>query len=48
MSADIFEQLRNGWKLELGDERLRTLEDDLERLAGAAITNLGDLPGWLR
>ena len=48
VSADIFEQLRNGWKHELGDERLRTLEDDLERLAGAAITNLGDLPGWLR
>jgi DNA-binding MarR family transcriptional regulator len=48
LSAEIFEQLRDGWKHELGDERVRTLEDDLERLAGAAITKLGDLPGWLR
>jgi hypothetical protein len=48
LSAEIFEQLRTDWKRELGDKRVRALEDDLERLAGAAATKLGDLPGWLR
>jgi hypothetical protein len=48
LSAEIFEQLRNGWKYELSDKRVRTLEDDLEQVAGAAIMKLGDLPGWLR
>jgi DNA-binding MarR family transcriptional regulator len=48
LSAEIFEQLRNSWKRELGAKRVRTLEDDLERVAGAAVTKLGDLPGWLR
>ena len=47
-SAEIFEQLRDGWKDELGAKRLETLEDDLERLTGTAMTKLGDLPGWLR
>jgi DNA-binding MarR family transcriptional regulator len=48
LSAEIFEQLRNGWKRELGGKRIRTLEDDLERVAGAAVAKLGDFPGWLR
>ena len=48
LSAEIFEHLRNGWKRELGAQRVRALEDDLERVAGAAVTKLGDLPGWLR
>ena len=48
MSAAIFEQLRADWKRELGDTRLTALEDDLERVAGTAVTKLGDLPGWLR
>lgn len=48
LSAEIFEQLRNDWKHELSDTRVRTLEDDLERVAGAAVAKLGDLPGWLR
>jgi DNA-binding MarR family transcriptional regulator len=48
LSAEIFEQLRNGWKHELGAKRVRTLEDDLEQVAGAAVSKLGDLPGWLR
>lgn len=48
LSAEIFEQLRNSWKHQLSDKRVRTLEDDLEQVAGAAVTKLGDLPGWLR
>lgn len=48
LSAEIFEQLRNAWKHDLGDAQLRALEDDLERLAGPALQRLGDLPGWLR
>lgn len=48
-SADIFERLRARWVAELGKERVATLEDDLEALAGASgPARLGDLPGWLR
>jgi DNA-binding MarR family transcriptional regulator len=48
MSAEIFAQLRAGWARELGIERIRALEDDLERIAVAGGAKLGDLPGWLR
>jgi DNA-binding MarR family transcriptional regulator len=48
LSAEIFDQLRTGWQRELGDKRMRALENDLERLAGASAARLGDLPGWLR
>ena len=49
LSSEIFGRLRADWVAALGGERLRMLEDDLERLAadhGGA--KLGDLPGWLR
>ena len=49
LSSEIFARLRADWVAALGGERLRMLEDDLERLAadhGGA--KLGDLPGWLR
>jgi DNA-binding MarR family transcriptional regulator len=48
LSAEIFGQLRASWADQLGDARVRALEDDLERIARAASANLGDLPGWLR
>ena len=49
LSAEIFDRLRAEWIRELGDARVRSLEDDLERIAGpAGAAKLGDLPGWLR
>ncbi|MGO9975051.1 MAG: hypothetical protein ACLP01_20060 [Solirubrobacteraceae bacterium] len=45
LSAPIFGQLRAGWAHELGDERLNTLEHDLEVIAGTA--HVGDMPGWI-
>ena len=48
LSAEIFARLRAGWARELGVERVRTLEDDLERISRAGGAKLGDLPGWLR
>jgi DNA-binding MarR family transcriptional regulator len=47
LSAAGFERIRSGWAAELGAERMRRLEDDLERLGGTSA-KLGDLPGWLR
>jgi DNA-binding MarR family transcriptional regulator len=48
LSAEIFGRLRAGWVAELGAERVRMLEDDLERMAARGGAKLGDLPGWLR
>jgi DNA-binding MarR family transcriptional regulator len=49
LSAEIFDRQRAGWVAQLGDDRVRALEDDLERIAAASGTaKLGDLPGWLR
>ncbi len=48
LSAEIFGQLRAGWARELGDARVRALEDDLEHIASTSSANLGDMPGWLR
>jgi DNA-binding MarR family transcriptional regulator len=48
-SARIFERLRGEWVAELGAERVRALEDDLEAMISrAGGVRLGDLPGWLR
>jgi DNA-binding MarR family transcriptional regulator len=46
-SAEIFQRLHAGWDAELGVERVRMLEDDLERIATTSRTPLGDFPGWL-
>jgi hypothetical protein len=46
LSAEIFGQLRAGWSHQLGEERLRGLEDDLEVIAGTG--HLADMPGWIR
>jgi DNA-binding MarR family transcriptional regulator len=49
LSGEIFARLRAEWATTLGAERLRTLEDDLERIASShGSAKLGDLPGWLR
>jgi len=49
LSAEIFERQRTRWAAQLGADRVRALEDDLERIAGAGgSAKLGDLPGWLR
>lgn len=48
LSAEIFERLKVDWAQQIGPSRLRELQDDLARLAGAAGAKLGDLPGWLR
>lgn len=49
LSAEGFERLKGRWGRQLGSERLRALEDDLEAIvAGSGRANLGDLPGWLR
>jgi DNA-binding MarR family transcriptional regulator len=48
LSAEIFERLRAEWASELGGDRVRALEDDLERIATSTGVKLGDLPGWLR
>ncbi len=49
LSADTFDKIRTAWIAEVGAERVRALEDDLERLATASgRAKLGDLPGWLR
>ncbi|MGO9955235.1 MAG: MarR family winged helix-turn-helix transcriptional regulator [Solirubrobacteraceae bacterium] len=47
-SAESFARLRAGWVRELGIERIRALEDDLERIANAGPAKLADFPGWLR
>jgi DNA-binding MarR family transcriptional regulator len=49
ISAEVLGELHDRWADAVGAERLAALEDDLERLGGAAArTRLGDLPGWLR
>ena len=49
LSAKVFEELRGAWASQLGIDRLRRMEDDLEGLvAGAGGAKVGDLPGWLR
>jgi DNA-binding MarR family transcriptional regulator len=48
LSAEIFERLHAAWTDELGADRIRALEDDLERIATVSGAKLGDLPGWLR
>lgn len=48
LSAATFGKVRAGWVAELGAERVRALEDDLERVVTAAgRPRLSDLPGWL-
>lgn len=47
-SARIFDQLRRRWVRRLGRDRVAAIEDDLERMVGAAGVRLADLPGWLR
>lgn len=48
LSAEAFTRLRAEWARVLGAERIRQLEDDLERIAVGGGAKLGDLPGWLR
>jgi DNA-binding MarR family transcriptional regulator len=49
LSAEIFGRLHAGWVSDVGAERIRALEDDLERMAATSGgAKLGDLPGWLR
>jgi DNA-binding MarR family transcriptional regulator len=49
LSAKVFEELRGAWASQLGIDRLRRLEDDLDALvASAGGAKVGDLPGWLR
>lgn len=47
LSAEIFEQLRDGWAAQIGTSRLHALQDDLAALS-SPTAKLGDLPGWLR
>lgn len=48
-SVKIFEELRAAWASQVGVDRLRVMEDDLEVLvAGTGGAKIGDLPGWLR
>lgn len=48
LSAHVFDRIRATWVAELGRERVRVLEDDLERMAAATGgVNFGNLPGWL-
>lgn len=44
-SARIFDELRAGWAETLGEDRLRALESDLERVTPAEMFPL-DVPGW--
>lgn len=49
LSAKIFDELRVVWASQLGIDRLRRIEDDLEVLvASTGGAKIGDLPGWLR
>jgi DNA-binding MarR family transcriptional regulator len=48
LSAAVFEQLHQLWVDELGQERVRALEDDLETiLKRRGSQRLADTPGWL-
>ena len=44
-SAAIFAGLRSAWAAQLGQQRLRQLEDDLEKLTPDGPVRL-DVPGW--
>ncbi|WP_198167167.1 MarR family winged helix-turn-helix transcriptional regulator [Microbispora sp. ATCC PTA-5024] len=44
-SARIFDELRARWARELGEDRLRALEDDLRRMTPPDLFRL-DVPGW--
>lgn len=47
-SAEIFERLRARWVVVLGQDRVASLENSLEALAGPdSRSRLADLPGWL-
>jgi len=49
LSAQIFEQLRRGWVRQLGIERVRAIEDDLQALVDyTGGARIGNLPRWLR
>ncbi len=49
LSAKIFQELRAAWASQVGIDRLRSMEDDLEVLvAGTGGAKVWDLPGWLR
>ena len=49
LSAKVFEELRGAWASQLGLDRLRRMEDDLEVLvASTGGARVWDLPGWLR
>ena len=48
-SAEIFELLRARWIEELGVDRVRALEEDLETMtARGGGAKVADLPGWMR
>lgn len=44
-SAAIFDDLRARWAAELGEDRLRALEEDLRKVTPADMWRL-DVPGW--
>lgn len=49
ISAEVFGRLRAEWEAELGEQRVRVLEDDLRLvLARRGEARLIDFPGWLR
>ncbi|MGW5381551.1 MarR family winged helix-turn-helix transcriptional regulator [Nocardia sp. NPDC003963] len=45
-SAEIFQQLRAVWAAELGEDRIRAMEDDLRQVAAPVGFRL-DAAGWL-
>jgi len=48
LSAAAFEELRQLWVDELGQERVRALEDDLETILNRLGSHrIADTPGWL-
>ena len=49
LSAQIFDRIHRRWIGELGQERIRNLEEDLARLASATPpASVSNLPGWLQ
>lgn len=44
-SAAIFDELRAGWVAQVGDDRVRALEDDLGVLTAGQPVRV-DVPGW--
>lgn len=45
-SAQIFDELRASWAVQIGEDRLRALEADLRKVTEGARFPL-DVPGWL-